>query len=51
MFVYCTISKDITQIVSWELISGPSGVDNARYMLEYYWGEEWPISKFVYTIF
>lgn len=45
MFVYCTISKDITRIFSWKLVSGPSGVDNASYMLKYCLGEEWPIES------
>lgn len=45
MFVYCPISKDITRIFSWKLVSGPSGVDNASYMLKYCLGEEWPIES------
>lgn len=33
VFVYCTISKDTTQNLSWEIISQPCEVDNKNYTL------------------
>lgn len=38
VFVYCTVSKDTTQILSWQIISHPCGLDSENYMLEYCWG-------------
>lgn len=38
MFVYCTISKDMTRILSQEIIAYPCRADNENYMLVYCWG-------------